>query len=473
MKTTKSFKSKQRDRSKHSRKKYKNKARIGGGKGGQRWDDYGDYSTALDRGDPNYDSAEEEVAPAMLFTKVEITLRQYKEAIKTIIKEYFTSEDSLEVATCLDELEADHFHWEFVKRAMTMAFDKRPRERELISRLFSNLYFNTLSKEQFQRGFLRVFEQIDDLVIDIPDVHIYLAQFLARAVADEILPPVFLKNKDASHLCKDVIMRAQRILKRGLSRAERVWGPVELKEIKAAIKTLVEEFLLGGGAREAARSLLELRAARYHHEFVKRAVVLSMDRKITQQESVSDLFHFLYKHELVSDTQFRIGFERLFEALPDLKLDVPAAEGLFKAFVTRGKEDGYLAPNFIYQDLTAKDLQNMADFKAPVPRTQSKADVLENLEMMNAVAPDSEEEDDDPELVEPGMSYEDHLNMQEFVNNLPSPQVPKTASPKNPDYAMMQELEADKDTDSEEEAQQQFLQQVAKYGRDLVRNGLE
>ena len=60
----------------------------------------------------------------------------------------------------------------------------------------------------------------------------------------------------------------------------------------------MEEFLIGGGAREAARSLLELRAARYHHEFVKRAVVLSMDRNITQQESVSDLFHFLYKHEV-------------------------------------------------------------------------------------------------------------------------------------------------------------------------------
>ena len=39
-----------------------------------------------------------------------------------------------------------------------------------------------------------------------------------------------------------------------------------------------------------------------------------------------------------------------------------------------------------------------------------------------------------------GMTYEDHVNMQEFVNNLPSPKVPKTASPKNPDYAMMQEL---------------------------------
>lgn len=448
---------------------------MGGGKGGDRWDDYGDYETALDRGDPNYDSEEEE-APDVFFkqVKVEITLRQYKEAIKSIIREYFTSEDSSEVATCLSELEADHFHWEFVKRAMTMAFDKRPRERELVSRLFSNLYYNTLSKEQFEKGFLRVFEQIDDLAIDIPDVHIYLAQFLARAVADEILPPVFLKNKDASHLCKDVILRAQRILKRGLSRAERVWGPVELKEIKAAIKTLVEEFLMGGGAREAARSLLELRAARYHHEFVKRAVVLSMDRKIAQQESVSSLFQFLYKHELVSDTQFRIGFERLFQALPDLKLDVPAAEGFFSAFVTRGKEDGYLAKNFLFQDPSPNDLQNMADFKAPVPSTAAKTDALESVKMMKEVElEDSEEEDDEPELVEPGMSYEDHVNMQEFLNNMPSPKQPKVASPKNPDYAMMQELEADEDTDSEEEAQQKFLEEVARYGRDLVRSGLE
>ena len=32
-------------------------------------------------------------------TQVELTLRQYKEAIKSIIKEYFTSEDSSEVTT--------------------------------------------------------------------------------------------------------------------------------------------------------------------------------------------------------------------------------------------------------------------------------------------------------------------------------------------------------------------------------------
>ena len=89
-KTTKSFKSKTRDRSKHSRKNYKHKARLGGGKAGLsrflilcpcqlgkifritwsllsqiwivgvRWDDYGEYAIALDRGDPNYDSQEEE-----------------------------------------------------------------------------------------------------------------------------------------------------------------------------------------------------------------------------------------------------------------------------------------------------------------------------------------------------------------------------------------------------------------------------
>ena len=68
--------------------------------------------------------------------------------------------------------------------------------------------------------------------------------------------------------------------------------------VQAAVKSLVEEFLLGGGAREAARSLLELRAPQYHHEFVKRAVVLAMDRKMAEQEAVSGLFLFLFNHEV-------------------------------------------------------------------------------------------------------------------------------------------------------------------------------
>jgi len=288
-----------------------------------------------------------------------------------------------------------------------------------------------------------------------------------------------LKNTDALHLCKDVIGRAQRILKRGLSRVERVWGPVNLKEIKAAIKSLIEEFLLGGGAREAARSLLELRAPQYHHEFVKRAVVLAMDRKVEHQQAVSGLFLFLFNHELMSDTQFKSGFNRLYKALPDLTLDVPAAEGLLMNFVRRGKQGGYLPKDFLFKDLSAEDLVNMAEFEAPAPTTAAKTDALEeHLQMMQDVDSESEEEEDDPELVEPEMTLQDHLNMQEFINQLPSPHSKtQTDSPRTAEYAMMKELEAgeekEDEIDSEEEAQQQFLQEVARYGRDLVRSGLE
>ena len=80
----------------------------------------------------------------------------------------------------------------------------------------------------------------------------------------------------------------------------------------------------------------------------------------------------------------------LSQAVPDLTLDVPAAEGLLMNFVTRGKRDGYLPKDFLFkvllhlflptwrrigptehpaQDPSAQDIKNMAEFQAPVPPT--------------------------------------------------------------------------------------------------------
>merc|ERR1712224_1030250 len=116
----------------------------------------------------------------------------------------------------------------------------------------------------------------------------------------------------------------------------------------------------------------------------------------------------------------------------------------------------------------------MAEFEAPVPTTAAKADALENLHMMEDVEPDDDDdEEEEPELVEPGMTYQDHLNMQEFLNQLPSPKTPKVDSPRTANYAMMNELESGEDTDSEEDAKQKFLEEVARYVRDLMRSGLE
>ena len=72
--------------------------------------------------------------------------------------------------------------------------DKMGREREMVSRLISDLYgANVVSSNQVGKAFERLFEQADDLELDAPDFRLILCNFLARAVVDEVLPPSFLQ----------------------------------------------------------------------------------------------------------------------------------------------------------------------------------------------------------------------------------------------------------------------------------------
>lgn len=72
------------------------------------------------------------------------------------------------LGSSLKELNQEEFHYEVVKRAITISMDKNDKERELVSRLLSNLYLNGLTPSQISMGFRRVLLLADDLQIDIP-----------------------------------------------------------------------------------------------------------------------------------------------------------------------------------------------------------------------------------------------------------------------------------------------------------------
>lgn len=69
----------------------------------------------------------------------------------------------------LQELKGfDVYKYEIVKRAITMAMDKHDKERELVSRLISELYLNGLTRAEIALGLRRVLLLAGDLQIDIP-----------------------------------------------------------------------------------------------------------------------------------------------------------------------------------------------------------------------------------------------------------------------------------------------------------------
>ncbi len=57
----------------------------------------------------------------------------------------------------------------------------------------------------------------------------------------------------------------------------------------------------------------ELAVPHFHHEFVKRGIVLAMDKNAAACELMSTLFTFLYAQERVSREQFQMGFDRVRE----------------------------------------------------------------------------------------------------------------------------------------------------------------
>ncbi|CAF2087107.1 unnamed protein product [Brassica napus] len=85
----------------------------------------------------------------------------------------------------LREIGLSEYHPYFVKRLVSIAMDRNHKEKEKAS----GLYAVVVSPDQIRVGFIRFIESVGDLALHIPDL---LALFIARAIVDEILPPVFL-----------------------------------------------------------------------------------------------------------------------------------------------------------------------------------------------------------------------------------------------------------------------------------------
>jgi hypothetical protein len=348
-------------------------------------------TVALDQKDPNYDSEDEnndvalvpavEEPPGMQLaslsptsyrylasarggnalakTQLELSnlpalsLQEFKKQSVKVIQELFISEELEEFVQSVVELRSPTLHYELVRRLMSLAIERNNRAREIASRALVALCVSgTLSVEQAAMGFKRLFEIADDLTLDAPFAKEIVARFLARAVADEVLPPAFLTDPTIEKMGAEIVAQAKTLLSIRHSRARlsRVWQvPVGLDEdareeitplLKAEIKLLLNEYLNSGDINEAIDCVRRLEAPHFGHEIVKRAVVLALDGRQMQRAMMSALLTELVLSGALSSEQVELGFERLVEELDDLELDTPGAKRVVKIFFEQAVKDG-------------------------------------------------------------------------------------------------------------------------------------
>lgn len=129
------------------------------------------------------------------------------------------------------------FIYEVIARSITMAADRDDKERELISRLISLGYGKIFSTFSITRGFHKLFRRLSDSILDCPDmedVNYYnqhslqiLSKFLARAIADEVVPPAILYDPVLTQNGPEVLKKTESILNmpHSLEMIEHIWGP--------------------------------------------------------------------------------------------------------------------------------------------------------------------------------------------------------------------------------------------------------
>ncbi|XP_065827923.1 programmed cell death protein 4-like [Oscarella lobularis] len=322
-----------------------------GGKGtwGKATESYEDASPAKDSRDPNYDSDDD---PYVMDTiEPELTEAQLEKYVEPIVKEYYDHGDIYEVAESLRELNIRSHRYEVPRVAVSIAMEHKADHRELTSRMLSDLFGEYIGADEMMKGFDCLVSNLEDLVLDTPDAVEVLGSFIARAVADDCLPPVYVTNhKTGSELAKSAFKHANILLKKshGMMRLDNVWGvgggrrPV--KVLVNRIKLLLEEFLSSADLKEAERCLLDLDVPHFHHELVYEAVVLVLERGTKAcAEKMIRLLKFFTDSNVVTPGQMKSGFLRVFGDLSDICLDVPNAQHVLEQFVIACFDAGFMS----------------------------------------------------------------------------------------------------------------------------------
>ncbi|XP_077250579.1 MA3 DOMAIN-CONTAINING TRANSLATION REGULATORY FACTOR 1-like [Tasmannia lanceolata] len=279
-------------------------------------------------------------------------VRRFKEESVTIIHEYFLSDDIPELIRSLEDLAAPELNPVFLKKLITLAMDRKNREKEMASVLLSALHTEIFSTDDIVNGFVMLLESAEDTALDILDASNELALFLARAVIDDILVPLNLEEISSKlppncsgietvHMARSLLSArhaGERIL--------RCWGGGTgwaVEDAKDKITKLLEEYESGGVVGEACQCIRDLGMPFFNHEVVKKALVMAMEKK---NDRMLDLLQECFGEGLITINQMTKGFARVRDGLDDLALDIPNAKEKFVFYEENARKNGWLLPSF-------------------------------------------------------------------------------------------------------------------------------
>lgn len=316
-----------------------------GGKGvwGRLGEEMNEDGKCHDAHDPNYDSASEEEY-TIEEIEPEVSLEELQKVLEPAVLEYYENNNPQEFVRSLEDLNIGTMKPKLVEFLVSKAIDHKALHCEMTSVLLSELYSRLLQHEDIKEGFNEVLGNLSDLVIDAPHAPEVIGKFMARAVADDCLPPRYIQDYKKKAECKnseEAISKADLLLnqKHGLVRLDNIWGtgggirPV--KSLKKKMVMLLKEYLSSGDIAEATRCLKDLDVPHFHHELIFEAINMVIEKSTDRAaDMIMKFLKSISDAVIVTPDQLNKGFERIFDGISDICLDVPNAYTLLDNFAT-------------------------------------------------------------------------------------------------------------------------------------------
>ncbi|KAI4893630.1 hypothetical protein NFI96_023765, partial [Prochilodus magdalenae] len=295
----------------------------------------------VDVRDPNYDEDQENC----VYETVVLPLDEeaFTKTVTPIVQEYFEHGDTNEVAELLGELNLGSMRSDVPLLAVSLALESKASHRELTSPLLSS------SLEDIEPPV----PELPDLVLDTPTAPQLVGQFIARAVADQILSKNYIEGYKGRVDCEHVraaLDRAAVLLKMSREaglRIDNLWGsgggqrPVN--QLIKEVNLLLQEYVLSGDTVEAERCLRELEVPHFHHEFVYEAIVMVLESKGDETlHMILKLLKSLCDSSVITVDQMRRGYERVYMDIADINIDVPCAYSILEHFVDKSFSTGVI-----------------------------------------------------------------------------------------------------------------------------------
>lgn len=253
----------------------------------------------------------------------EWSLRKFQDHGKSLLREYFVNLAVDDAVTQIRDLlgdcpsEAD----EFGVLAIRAAVDRDEAAQKALVELLCNLRrTDVLDDAVLVRSFEKLFCTWEDIAIDAPHAPEVLVGLLNNCITGNVIDQALLTKLPEN------LLNAGRA-KASPEFAEMLAGVAEaLSTFKKQATRALDEYWVDLNANEVNTFLQELKMQPYHHEFVKKAIIMSFSHKDSgpeAREATVALFEQLTASSVLSKDDLQWGITRLLAQLDDLALDNP------------------------------------------------------------------------------------------------------------------------------------------------------